>query len=55
MFAGLVLLLACGREAAAQSSIAILDAAGVSILDTINGQQLARFALALQPGETPRK
>ena len=51
---GLILLLAYGREARAQSSIAILDATGVSILDTTNGQPLARFTLTLQPGETPR-
>ena len=52
LIAGLALV--CAAPAArAQSSVAVLDLTGVSILDTGNGQQLARFALVLQPGETP--
>jgi hypothetical protein len=53
LIAGLALV-GAAPAAHAQSSIAILDATGVSILDTSNGQQQARFALPLQTGETPK-
>jgi hypothetical protein len=54
----LVCLLAAGlvvfaTPAAAQSRIAILDATGVSVLDTSTGEVRARFPLQLEPEEAP--
>jgi DNA-binding beta-propeller fold protein YncE len=52
LLAGLVLLLACAVPASAQSRIAIVDATGISILDTGDGTERARFPFALPSGET---
>ena len=50
---GVTLVLAFATSARAQSTVAVLDPAGISILDTGTGQQRARFPLTLQSGETP--
>ena len=50
---GVALVLAMAASARAQSTVAILDATGISILDTGTGQQRARFPLTLTPGEIP--
>ena len=51
---GALTLLLAARPAVAQSRIAILDATGVSVLDTTTGQERARFPLELEPQETPK-
>ena len=52
VLAALALLVAFATCAQAQSRIAIVDATGISILDTGDGTERARFPFALPSGET---
>ena len=49
----MVAVLCIAAPVAAQSRIAILDATGITVLDTTTGQVRARFELSLPPEEYP--
>jgi DNA-binding beta-propeller fold protein YncE len=49
---GLALLVAFADSARAQARIAVIDASGISILDSGDGTERARFPFALPSGET---